>query len=191
MRALGTLVVVLATTLLLVGCSKGDDNSGDGAKTKATIPDQPAGLDGKEFCAKVPKDVITAAIEAPYRTYDAIPLKDFPVPGVTGYECQWEWQNPAGDVRNLKIDAISFDGSLDGSLDASWKGTVDLLGTQGEPVDGVGEEAVSAKLQGLVTLSARKGQWQVTAVSSSKGAVPPASVDTLARVANTVLKVAD
>lgn len=191
MRARGNLVVVLATTLLLVGCSKGDDDGDDGAKTTASIPDQPAGLDGKEFCAKVPKDVITAAIEAPYRTYDAIPLKDFPVPGVSGYECQWEWQNPAGDVRNLKIDAISFDGSLDGSLDASWKGTVDLLGTQGEPVDDVGDEAVSAKLQGLVTLSARKGQWQVTAVSSSKGAVSPASIDTLALVANEVLKVAD
>jgi len=174
----------MALSVMLVGCSKGSDKEGsDGAKgkAKATIPNKPAGISGDEFCAKVPKSFIVYAIGEPYRTYDPMPLKDFPVPGVAGYECQWEWRSPDGDIRNLKADAIGFDGALEGSLDASWKGTVDTLSAKGKPVKNLGEEAVSAKLQGLVTLSARQGSWQVTSVASAQGTASPASVDSLTR----------
>lgn len=189
MRVRGTLAVVLSTALLLVGCSK--DNEDGEASTKTTTNNKLAGLDGEKFCAEVSKDHITAAIDAPYRTYDAVPLKDFPVPGVTGYECQWEWQNPSGDVRTLKVDALSFEGTLDGSLDVSWNGTLDLLGALAKPIEDLGEEAVSAKLQPLVTVSARRGQWQVTTVSSSQGSAPSASVEALTLVTKDVLAISD
>ncbi|QXC60399.1 hypothetical protein KSP35_19030 [Aquihabitans sp. G128] len=188
MRGRGFLVVAVAASLLVAGCSKSDGSDGKG-KTKVTVPDKPAGLDGDEFCGRVSKDLITAAIDAPYRTYDPIPLNDFPVPGVRGYECQWEWRNPAGDVRNLKVDVLGFDGALDGALDAAWKGTVDLLGTAGKKLENVGDEAMQARLQGLVTISAREGNWQVTTVSGAKGEVSPATVDTLSLVTAAALKI--
>lgn len=184
MRGRGTLVVLLATAVLLVGCSS-DEGA---APTKAKIPNKPAGVTGDTFCGKVSKQLIDAAIGAPYRTFDPQLPKDFPVPGVAGYECKWQWENPDGDLRELKVDALSFKGALEGSLDAAWKGTVTTLGARGDKVDGVGDEAYSAKLQGLVTLTARQGDWQVTTVSSAQGAASPASVDSLALVTATVLE---
>jgi len=177
----------MAAMLLVAGCSKSDGS--DAKKKDVEIPDQPAGLDGKAFCAKVSKELITEAIKAPYRTYDPVPLDDFPAPGVRGYECQWEWTNPAGDSRSLKVDALYFDGALEGSLDASWKSTVDLLSGAGKKLSNVGDDAMQAKLQGLVTVTARKGNTQVTAVSGAKGAAAPATVDALSLVAGTVLDV--
>ena len=138
---------------------------------------------------KAARDV--GAVGEPYRTYDPVPLKDFPVPGVSGYECQWEWRSPQGDIRNLKVDALSFSGAMEGALDASWKGTVDTLSAKGTPREDLGEEAISAKLQGLVTLSAREGDWQITSVASSQGEASPASVEALARVTAVLLKAAN
>ncbi len=178
----------MAATLLLVGCSKSEGDDGKDKKEVA-VPDKPAGLEGDEFCAQVDQDLITVAIDAPFRTYDPIPLNDFPVPGVKGYECQWEWRSPAGDVRTLKVDALGFDGALDGALDASWKGTVDMLSSAAKKLDGVGDEALQARLQGLVTVSARQGNWQVTTVSGAKGEVPPATVDVLALITAAFLKI--
>ncbi|HEX2574956.1 MAG TPA: hypothetical protein VHK88_01320 [Aquihabitans sp.] len=192
MRVRGTLLLVLVAALLVAGCGGDDDDEGGaGGQPTTKIANKPAGLDGQEFCAGVPADMIKSAIAEPYRTYDAIPVNDFPAPGVVGYECQWEWRNAQGDIRSLKVDLLQFDGALEGSLDASWKGTVDLVGPQGVPADDVGEEAITVKTQGGVTLSARAGQRQVTVVSSTKGAVPPAAPESLALVAAAVLDIGE
>ena len=184
----------MVLTVGLVGCSKGsDDADAEKAKpsTSAAIPNKPAGLDGDEFCAEVPKQVIVGAVGEPFRTYDPLPLKDFPVPGVTGFECQWEWRSPKGDIRSLKVDALSFAGALEGSLDASWKGTVDAMGADSSPVENVGEEAIRAELQGLQTVSARQGDWQVTSVASNKGDAEPTSDGSLVWTTSVLLKAAN
>lgn len=185
----------MVLAVVLVGCSKGSDDAKDDEdakpKTSATIPNKPAGLDGDEFCSIVPEPFIIDAVGEPYRTYDPVPMKDFPVPGVAGYECQWEWRSPDGDIRNLKVDALSFEGAMEGALDASWKGTVDTLSAKGTPREDIGEEAISAKLQGLVSFSAREGDWQITSVASSQGTASPASVEELARVTAVLLKAAN
>ena len=194
MRGRRALAVSMVLAVVLVGCSKGSDDAKDDKTeptTSASIPNKPAGLDGDEFCAVVPEPFIVGAVGEPYRTYDPVPLKDFPVPGVSGYECQWEWRSPQGDIRNLKVDALSFSGAMEGALDASWKGTVDTLSAKGTPREDLGEEAISAKLQGLVTLSAREGDWQITSVASSQGEASPASVEALARVTAVLLKAAN
>lgn len=184
----------MVLAVVLAGCSKGsDDAKAEKAKPtiSAAIPNKPAGLDGDQFCAEVPKAVIAGAVGEPYRTYDPLPLKDFPVPGVTGFECQWEWRSPKGDIRSLKVDALSFAGALEGSLDASWKGTVDAMGADSSPVENVGEEAIRAELQGLQTVSARQGDWQVTSVASNKGDAEPTSDGSLVWTTSVLLKAAN
>lgn len=182
------LAVVSMLLFVAVGCS-GSEGSEGAAPTDAEIPNQPAGLSGKEFCGQFSEELIVAAIDEPFRTYDAQPQNDFPAPGVVGYECQWEWLNPEGDQRNVKVIVLDFDGALEGSLDASFKGALDTIGPLGEPVENLGEEAVSVKLQGLSTIQAREGQRQVTVIGSSTGSVAPPTTASLALLGSEALEI--